>query len=93
MISEVQKQKFLDISGIEYLEEHELEGKFMTPYPFNNKEWDLSPWNFSYVYDSVTGFLHMEIDHRMTNNRIFCVDSNGDSINGEEQFKYFKLHL
>ena len=93
MISELQKQKFLEVSGFEYIESHGLKGLMLTPFPCNDKTWDLSPWNFRYVYDINTGYLHMELDHRMTNNRIFCVDSNGGSINGEEQFKYFKQHL
>ena len=93
MLTKNQKQKFLDISGIEYLEEHELEGKFMTPYPFNNKEWDLSPWHVSFIFDKSTNYLHIELDHRMTNNRIFCFDKNGESIEGKERFKFYQQHI
>ncbi len=93
MLSQKQKEKFLAVSGFEYNETHELKGRFKTPYPNNNREWKYSPWVISYLFDLETNCLHMELNHRMTNNRIYCYDIEGKLIQNDEQFKYFKEHI
>lgn len=93
MLSIKQKEKFLAVSGFEYNESYGLNGSFKTPYPNNNKEWKLSPWIFSYKFDSNTSILHMELTHRMTNNRIYCYDEYGELVISDEQFKYFQQHI
>ena len=68
LLTTIQKEKFLSISGIEFTFE-ELKGQFTTPHPYNNREWHLSPWIFTYVIEENTGNLVCELEHRMTNNR------------------------
>lgn len=88
-LSQIQKQKFLDISGIEY-DETQLSTCFSTPYPYNNREWSFSPWQFSFAFVSETACLFCELTHPMTNNRIFGWDSEGNELSIEEISKYFK---
>jgi len=39
-LSQIQKKKFFEISGIEY-DGGQLKGEFPTPYPYNNKEMEI----------------------------------------------------
>ena len=65
-ISPSQEKKFHDMSGKEYVAHHLNEvdlsflvaGTFITEYPYNNKDWDLSPWRFTFVMDKKTGNLN-----------------------------------
>lgn len=90
-LSTIQKQHFLEISGTEYIE-NKLSGKFRTLYPFNDREWKLSPWLFSFILEAKSGFLICEINHRMTNNRVFGWDQEGNKLPNEITSKYFELH-
>jgi len=69
---------FKNVSGYDY-EHGKLQGIFKTDRPYN-KEWDLSPWRFSYVFQVNTGFLFCELFHRMTNNRTFGWDYEGNEL-------------
>ena len=91
LLSSIQKEKFLSISGFEFTFS-ELKGQFQTPYPYNNKKWDLSPWHFTYIIEEDTGNLICEIVHRMTNNRIYGWDKEGNELPQEILDKYFKAH-
>lgn len=88
-LSIIQREKFLEISGIEY-DGSQLRGDFPTPYPFNNKEWSLSPWRFSFVFEQETGYLFCELMHRMTNNRVFGWDNEGNELSKDLISQYFK---
>ncbi len=91
-LSEIQKQKFLEISGTEYTES-ELKGQFQTQRAYNDKEWEkYSPWFFTFVIEPETGNLICELEHRMTNNRIFGWDIKGKELSDEVKEKYFKPH-
>jgi hypothetical protein len=89
LLSQIQKEKFLEVSGIEY-DGSQLKGDFSTPYPFNNREWTLSPWKFSFVFEEETGNLFCELMHRMTNNRVFGWDYAGNELSKDFILKYFK---
>ncbi|OFY38417.1 MAG: hypothetical protein A2309_14210 [Bacteroidetes bacterium RIFOXYB2_FULL_35_7] len=91
-LSNIQKQHFLEISGTEYID-YEISGKFMTKYPYNNKEWSLSPWSFTFILEENTGYFICELDHRMTNNRIIGWDQDGNKLSSEITSKYFKPHF
>ncbi len=88
-LSQIQKEKFLEISGVEY-DGSQLKGSFPTPYPYNNKQWSLSPWKFSYVFEEETGNLFCELMHRMTINSVFGWDYEGGKIPKDVISKYFK---
>ena len=91
LLTPIQKEKFLSISGTEFVST-QLNGEFTTPYPYNNREWDLSPWHFSYVIEEDTGNLICELSHRMTNNRIYGWDRIGNELSKEILYKYFTPH-
>ncbi len=90
-LSSIQKQKFLSTSGFEYTS-NELKGRFKTPYPYNNREWEFSPWHFSYIIEEDTGNLICELTHRMTNNRIYGWDKYGNDLPDEILHRYFTPH-
>jgi len=92
ILTQIQKEKFLSVSGMEYTT-NELKGHFSTPYPYNDREWNLSPWYFSYVIEENTGNLICELDHRMTNNRIHGWDKLGNELPSEILQKYFTPHF
>ena len=77
-LSDIQKLKFREVCGYKYVG-NKLEGRFTTDRPYN-KKWGLSPWIFTYVLKQETGFLICELDHRMTNNRTFGWDYEGNKI-------------
>jgi hypothetical protein len=91
LLSQIQKDLFLSISGFEF-SFVELKGRFTTPFPYNNKEWKLSPWIFNYVIESETGYLICELDHRMTNNRIYGWDKEGNVLPQGVLGRYFIQH-
>lgn len=79
MLTAIQKEKFRSLCG----EEHDgvsVSGKFSTSKPFNDLEWEYSPWCFSYKIQIDTGFLFCELSHRMTNNRPYGWDKDGNEI-------------
>ena len=91
-LSPIQQQLFLDISGKEY-ETGKLKGSFSTDRPYNDPDWKYSPWIFSYVIELETGYFVCEIVHRMTNNRIYGWDSEGNELPSEITDKYFISHF
>ena len=78
-LSNVQKIKFKEVCGYEYKGDS-LSGRFMTDRPYD-RDWHLSPWHFSFVFKQDTGFLFCELAHRMTNNRAFGWDYEGNELN------------
>ena len=92
-LSEIQKTHFLEISGKEFMQ-GELKGRFSTKRAYNDKNWEkYSPWFFSYVIEPETGNFICELTHRMTNNRIYGWDREGNELSSEIRFKYFTPHL
>jgi len=71
---------------------YEVIGAFSTDRPYD-KQWDLSPWWFTYILEPETGFLICELDHRMTNNRIYGWDRKGNELTSVIKEKYFKPHF
>ncbi|MCL2059608.1 MAG: hypothetical protein FWH01_11240 [Oscillospiraceae bacterium] len=92
ILTDIQKKRFLDISGIEF-DFKELRRNFTTPYPYNDRSWKYSPWHFTYVIEEETGNLICELEHRMTNNRIYGWDIFGNELPNEILYKYFTPHL
>jgi len=92
-LSEIQKKNFLEISGVEY-QAGELKGQFNTNRAYNDSKGEgYSPWIFSYVIEPDTGFLICELEHRMTNNRIYGWDREGNELPLEILGKHFTPHL
>lgn len=91
LLSEIQKKYFLDKSGFKY-QEGKLVGEFSTKKPFNNEKTEHSAWIFSFIIETCTGFLICELDHRMTNNRIYGWDREGNELSTEITHKHFTPH-
>jgi len=92
LLTQIQKEKFLSISGFEFTFS-KSKGKFITPFPYNNREWELSPWNFTYIIEENTGNLICELEHRMTNNRIYGWDKLGNELADNILNKHFTPHI
>ena len=91
-LSDIQKQKFQEISGHEYTG-NELKGSFQTQNAYNDERGkNHSPWIFTYIIEPETGNLICELDHRMTSNRIYGWDRNGNVLPSEITEKYFTQH-
>ena len=100
-LSPIQKEKFLAISG-EVYEDHRRDeiilrhlkiGKFLTKHAYNDKDWKYSPWRFTFVLEKETGHFVCELSHRMTNNRIYGWDQEGNELSTEVLHKFFKPEL
>ncbi len=91
-LSEIQKKKFKEISGVEFIFK-DRENGFLTRYPYNNREWKYSSWEFNYVIEEGTNNLICELYHRMTNNRIYGWDKDGNELDEEILYKYFTPDL
>ncbi len=91
-ISDIQKEHFTNMSGYTY-EDKENTPRFKTEYPYNNREWDLSPWVFAYVFNQDKGTLICELSHRMTNNRVYGWYQDGTEVEMSICKEIFPLHL
>ncbi len=92
VLTDIQKRKFFETSGKEYTGD-ELNGQFSTQRAYNDEKWkNHSPWLFSYVIEPDTGYLICELEHRMTNNRIFGWGKDGIELPSDITEKYFKPH-
>ncbi|MCA9836463.1 MAG: hypothetical protein KC422_06100 [Trueperaceae bacterium] len=91
-LSAIQKEKFLAISGHAYSGKA-LKGRFSTKRPYNQDDYPYSPWLFSYIIELDTGNLICELVHRMTNNRIYGWDREGNELPETVLYKYFTPHL
>jgi hypothetical protein len=89
-LSDIQKIKFKEVCGYEYVGD-KLKDNFTTDRPFD-KEWDLSPWLFTYIFQIDTGCLFCELNHRMTNNSTFGWDYEGNEIDRKIIDKIFPSH-
>ena len=91
-LTDIQKRKFFETSGKEYTGE-DLKGEFSTKRAFNDDKWENhSPWFFSYVIEPDTVYLICELEHRMTNNRLFGWDKDRNELSTDIKEKYFKPH-
>jgi hypothetical protein len=72
-----QKEKFLEIAGYPLPSEHK--SRFQTDRPFN-KPWNLSPYTVSYQFHPSTGYLFLNLTHRMTNNYAIGWDQQGNNL-------------
>ena len=61
----------------------------MTRIPYNNKDYNLSPWNFIYLFNEENGYFICELSHRMTNNRIYGWDYEGNKLSENVLSIYF----
>ena len=91
-LSGIQKGKFLSVSGYPF-DDRPLEDRFMTDRPNNRVDWKYSPWAFSYIYQTDTGYLICELVHRMTNNRVYGWDKYGTNLDNEITEAIYPLHL
>ena len=98
-LSSVQEEKFLDISGEKYDPYREgrvylrgLEaGSFMTKRPYNDPDWKLSPWRFTFLLEYETGYFVCELAHKMTNDRAYGWDQDGNELPEEILSRFFHL--
>lgn len=86
-MTEKQKESFKSISGYDY--DGTLKGGFATEYPYNDREWKLSPWYFSFVFNQDDGNFVCELRHRMTNNRIYGWNQEGIELSDIICEQYF----
>lgn len=97
-MTDIQKQRFREFSGFDYGDTPDIKIKdviyngFLTPYPYNSRDWKYSPWYFDYVIED-NGNLIIELSHRMTNNRMHGWDKDGKELDSSVTWKYFKPHL
>lgn len=89
-LSEIQKEKYCQISGHKY-NEGELKGSFTTKIPFNDPGWTHSPWTFSFVLQSDTGYFICELSHPLTSNRVYGFDRQGFDLPAEVIHSVFPL--
>lgn len=100
-LSAEQRKRFRALSGEDYetrsknyVDCGELKtGQFLTKRPYDNKDWHLSAWNFSFVLEKDTGHLVCELGHRMTNNRIHGWDRRGNELPDAILHRHFRPHL
>ena len=76
--SEKQKELFRSIAGYPFPPEHK--GYFRTDRPDDRDDWKMSPFHVSYQYHSKTGYLFMDLTHRMTNNNPNGWDQEGNPL-------------
>ena len=78
-LSDIQKEKYLSICCYDYIHAS-IKGNFMTDAPYNDHEWNLSPWIFEFEFHRDTGYLFCALSHRMTNSRAYGWDFNGNEL-------------
>ena len=88
-MTEKQKEEFLNITGQVYDEIHK-EGKFLTKYPYNNKEWRYSPFNVYFKYLEKYKLLCIQISNRMTNCKSYTINEYGENTNDNRFITYLK---
>ena len=88
-LSDIQKQKFLEVSGKKYSGK-ELRGKLLTEIPYGDDKFDLSPYIFSWIFDGERGYFVCEMVHKFTNNQVYGWDYEGNELSGEMKSKYFE---
>jgi hypothetical protein len=90
-LTQAQKDHFKSISGYEY-DDKKDENRFKTDRPYDNDDWKMSPWYFTYIIDEKTENLYCMLSHRMTNPRCYGYDKEGNDIKISEEdfFKMFK---
>ena len=108
ILTQIQKEKFLSISGVEFSADlirqfpaSFIKERFLSisslsgqfETTYPNKGNDFSPWIFTFVIEEETGNLICELVHRMTNNRIRGWDKLGNELPREILHKYFTPHF
>jgi hypothetical protein len=83
-----QKEKFINTSGYEY-DGMSTSGSFTTEFPYSNKDWKLSPWNFTFEFNQENGHLICKLSHRMTNNRIYGWHQDGLDLDEEIYYQVY----
>lgn len=81
-----QKSKFKEITGYEFTGEEE--GRFTTEYPYNDKQYELSPYGVYYRYLKEEGLLCIEMTHRMTNSDVHVINNKGEEEGESKYIKY-----
>ncbi|MEO0469148.1 MAG: hypothetical protein AAF206_05970 [Bacteroidota bacterium] len=92
ILSKAQEEAFLNLSG-KHFDGKSYQVKIRTEFPYNNREWQYSPWLFSWVIESESGYLICELVHRMTNNRIHGWDREGNELPAEISHRHFQPHI
>jgi hypothetical protein len=91
-LSDIQKQKFKEISGHDY-KDGELKGWFRTMRPYNKSEWDISPSDFSYIFHRDTGFLICELSNRIYGKKFYGWEYEGSELPEEIVKSNFPIHF
>lgn len=90
--SKSQCEQFISLTGYEY-PQGTIEGWFKTDRPYNDHEWNLSPWDVRYLFNENEKKLFCELSHRMTNNRCHGWDHEGNPLPSEEVEKVYPSYL
>lgn len=91
-LSVIQMEKYKSICGYDYVP-NSLKGDFATECPYDDKEWSYSPWYFSFQFHQDTGFLYCMICHRMTNDRAYGWDYEGNELETQIVDKVYKWSI
>ena len=83
-----QLKRFKEFTGKEAIM-GQKEGEFLTDRPFNDSQYQYSPWLVSYFYDESNGYLVCSMSHRMTNERYRGWDSLGNELDHSIVRSYF----
>ena len=89
-LSDIQKEKYKSVSGHNYVE-CSISGNFPTLLAYCKTVWK-SPWLFKFQFYQETGKLFCFLAHRMTNERIFGWDYEGNKIEYKEVEKIFPIY-
>jgi len=91
-LSPIQKVKFKEMSGYEHNDES-TSGEFETDRPYDEDDWEYSPWIFSFTFEQESGYLFCQLEHRMTNNRVMGWDAAGNEIDRAIVEKIYPTYL
>ena len=80
-LSQIQKEKYLSICGYEYVP-GSLKGELPTMLAYQKDCWK-SPWLFKFKFDKIKGCLYCFLGHRMTNDRTYGWDYEGNELSSE----------
>lgn len=77
-ITKEQNEKFKEITGQEF--PGEIEGEFQTQKPYNDEDYNYSPYYVKYEIVKKENLLCIELGHRMTNTHAYVIDENGEYV-------------
>lgn len=90
--TEAQRKCFVEVTGHPW-PAGEIRGEFQTSRPFNDLDWQYSPWNVRFEFHSSSRHLYCELNHRMTNSRGYGWDAEGTPLPNAEVAEIYPSRL